>query len=304
MRSNLPPVVNLCGRIFLFLFLLSIEIPTALGETPKPSPKIEEEEKLEELKFQELKDVIKRDKLAKEAKKLLEQRQALKKTRSKLEMDRFFYPSEEDFWKMVTELWLTKNAVKLKWEFEKSDLGIGMAFKKVLEDLGIRNLSVRLLVLNSYEVPHMILPSKSEEAIFLLSLPFIREMDLSKVEISLLLIEDYWRWKNKLFFDQVTEKGYQKKLGTKMDPKKRDVVFVGKLLDSMSDFVFNVGYTFDQQYNVTKQMKDLLNTNKLYTKAYEALLKKRQEIVIKQNKFNDYSRRYPSPEMQLKWFSK
>ena len=265
-----------------------------------------EEQKLDALKFNELKEIIKKDKLAKEAKIILEKKALLKKTRKQAEDNRFFYPNNPDYWQMMSEMWLVKNAVKLKWEFEKSDLGIGMAFKKVLEDLGIRNLHVRLLLLNSYEIPHISLPSKDNEIIFLLSLPFVREMDLSKVEISLLLVEDYWRWKEKIVIAQIDQSGgkeYEKFVGKTFNPKKIDLAFVQKTQSGITDFVFNTGLTFEQQFKVTAQMKSLLNTNKIYYKAYESLLKKRQDIIVKQPKFSDYSKRYPSPEMQIKWFS-
>jgi hypothetical protein len=296
MRSNLPLVRKMKHLLLLVVVNLVISA-SSWSNTP-------EEEKLEQLKFDELKEIIKKDKLDLEAKKILEKKAALQKTRKKAESERFFYPNHSDYWQMMTEMWLAQNAVKLKWEFEKSDLGIGMAFKKVLEDLGIRNLKVRLLLLNSYEIPHMSLPSSDGEVFFLLSLPFIREMDLSKVEISLLLVEDYWRWKERVFFDQQVDKSYVKFLGKSFDAKKKDISFVAKTQKEISDFVFKTGLTFDQQYKVTKLMRELLNTNKLYTKAYESLLKKRQEIVVKQPKFSDYPKRYPSPEMQIQWFSK
>ena len=264
-------------------------------------PKTITEEEAELIDFDKLNNVLKQDRLdayAKEkqaiAKKLAEQRKILEKKK-------YIYPREDIFWSMLSELWCVKNSLYLKWDFESADIGIGLNFKKLLESLSLNKKKVKILILDSMNVAHLSLPADEGNYIFLLSLPFIRTMDLTKREISILLLEDMVRADKELFKSFLQTDELKKKLGKNMDNNKPDVKFVNQLLDQYSEVALQKGFTFQQQYEVTKFMDNILKTKSEYWQAYLTLTQKRDLLVKTNDGFSWYSRFYPSPEMQLTW---
>lgn len=265
----------------------------------KPKTKLEEE--VEMMDFGKLNNVLKQDKLdvyAKEkqalAKKLAEQRNILEKKK-------YFYPAEENFWTMLSELWCVKNALYLKWDFEKADLGIGLNFKKLLENLSLNKKKIKILVLESMNIAHLALPADENTYIFLISLTFMRAMDLTKREISLLLLEDMIRADKNFFKNSLPLKEAQAKFGTMMSNNKPDMKYILSLLDGYSDIALQRGFTFQQQFEVTKYMDNILKTKSEYWESYLTLTQKRDLLVKTNEGFFWYSRFYPSPEMQLTW---
>jgi len=259
------------------------------------------EEEAEFMDFDKLNNVLKQDRLdayAKEkqiiAKKLAEQRKILEKKK-------YFYPREEIFWSMLSELWCVKNSLYLKWDFENADLGIGINFKKLLESLSLNKKKIKILILDSMNVAHMALPSDEGAYIFLLSLPFIRTMDLTKREISLLLLEDMVRADKNFFKSFLRTEDLKKKSGKAMDNNKPDAKYVKELLDQYNEVALQKGFTFQQQYEVTKFMDNILKTKSEFWQSYLTLIQKRDLLVKTNDGFSWYSRVYPSPEMQLTW---
>lgn len=270
-----------------------------MAEEEKPKTKIEEEAEL--LEFDKLNSVLKQDKLeiyAKEkqllAKKLAEQRKILEKKR-------FYYPTEDNFWSMLSELWCVKNALYLKWDFEAADLGIGINFKKFMESLSLNKKKVKILVLESMNVAHLALPADENSYIFLISLPFMRAMDLTKREISILLLEDMVRADKGFFKSGLTIKDVKAKFGTLMENNKPDIKYIKQLLDEYSEIALQRGFTFQQQFEVTKFVDTILKTKSEYWESYLSLTQKRDLLVKTNEGFSWYSRFYPSPEMQLTW---
>jgi hypothetical protein len=281
--------------IFLSIFIWK----SSLAESEKPKTNVEEE--VEVLEFDKLNNVLKQDKLdifAKEkqllAKKIAEQRKLL-------EQKKYYYPKEDKFWSMLSEMWCVKNALYLKWDFEKADLGIGINFKKFMESLSLSKKRVKILILESMNVAHIALPADENSYIFLISLPFMRAMDLTKREISILLLEDMIRADKAFFKSALSLKEAKEKFGTVMKNNKPDLKYVKQLLDEYSDIALQRGFNFQQQYEVTKFMDNILKTKSEYWESYLTLTQKRDLLVKTNEGFSWYSRFYPSPEMQLTW---
>jgi hypothetical protein len=63
------------------------------------------------------------------------------------------------------------------------------------------------------------------------------------------------------------------------------------------------GYTFQQQFEVTKKMDAYLKSHPELWNGYIHMLKKIDAFVKTNQQYKDYVRLYPSPEMQVKWLS-
>ena len=179
---------------------------------------------------------------------------------------------------MLSELWCVKNALYLKWEFEKADLGIGINFKKFMESLSLSKKKVKILILESMNVAHLALPADENNYIFLISLPFIRTMDLTKREISILLLEDLVRADKGFFKSGISVKDAKAKFGTLMENNKPDMKYIKQLLDEYSDIALQRGFTFQQQFEVTKFMDNILKSKSEYWESYLSLTQKKRFI--------------------------
>ena len=82
----------------------------------------------------------------------------------------------------------------MKWDFKKVDYGVNPVFNKLLTNVGASGPDYKILYLNTSKLPHFSIPS-GNEVILLISKPFVEKLDLSKQEISLLLLEEYLRAK-------------------------------------------------------------------------------------------------------------
>lgn len=259
------------------------------------------EKELEVVDFDKLNEVLKKDKLESYSKEKEALAKKIAEQRKQLEKKKYFYPKEENFWSMISEIWCVKNALYLKWDFDAADLGIGLAFKKTLEQFSLNKKKVKILMLDSMNVAHLALPSDANSYLFLLSLPFIRSMDLTKREISLLLLEDMVRADKEYFKQGLNTVDAKAKFGKTMANNKADMKFVSQILDGYSEIGLQRGFSFQQQFDVTKYMDGILKTRSEYWQAYLSLVQKRDLLVKTNEGFAWYSRFYPSPEMQLTW---
>ena len=170
-------------KSLILLTLLSLSIFSAEKKEDGLEPMVEP------IEFDKIKDVIKKDRLkstvTKKKKKIVQK----KKERTEQKMRRYDIPSEDEFWSFFSEYWLVKNVTILKWDFKKPDYGLEVSFRRFLEDLGLFEVKYRILLVNTPDISHFALPSNNNEVIFILGVPFIRTLDLSKLEISILLLE-------------------------------------------------------------------------------------------------------------------
>jgi hypothetical protein len=265
--------------------------------------KLQEEKELELVNFKSIKKVLQEDGLSQAAQQKKKQVKVMKSEMKNLDKGRYEYPTEDELWGLVSEYWLVKNAQLLGWDFEKPDYGIDSAFSTVLESLGFYQKKFKILLVNTPTMVRASLPGSEGEMILILSVPFIRSLDLSKLEISLLLLEDYFRLENNYFKKSVTTEKLKKLAGTSFYGSTPDMSMVEELLKKYNSQVHKKGYSFQQQFETTKKMDAFLKSNPPLWNAYFRLLGKLQSFLKVNIQYKEYLKLYPSPEMQLKWIS-
>ena len=267
------------------------------------TPKLQEEKELEVVNFNSIKKVLQQDGLSESARRKAKEVKILKKEQVKIEEGRFLYPTDNDLWGFVSEYWLVKNAQFLNWDFTKPDYGLETSFSSLMERLGFYQKKYKILLMNTPSLVRAGIPGQEGQMILLLSVPFIRTLDLSKLEISLLLFEDFLRLEAGYFKTNVVTPKVKKLAGTSFQGSKPDLSLITDLAKNYSSQLMEKGFTFQQQFEVTKKMDGYLKSNPELWNAYFSLLGKMDRFIKSNNQYKDYSKLYPSPEMQLKWLS-
>lgn len=273
------------------------------GVAMAASSKLPEEKEMELVDFKSVKKVLQKDGLSEAVKQKEKKVEALKKEQVAVEKSRYEYPTQDELWGFISEYWLVKNAQLLQWDFQKPDYGLEKSFSTVLENLGFYQKKFKILFLNNPTVVRAALPGSDGEVILLLSVPFIRSLDLSKLEISLMLLEDFFRLEQGYFKKAVETKKMETLAGTNFFGGKPDLSMIQEVLKNYDKQVFEKGFTFQQQFEVTKKMDSFLKSAPELWNAYFRMLGKIDRMVKTNNQYKDYIRLYPSPEMQVKWLS-
>lgn len=253
------------------------------------------------LDFSSIKDIIKKDGLEDELKKKQEEKRKYLDSKKLREMKRYNVPSNDNFWSFFSELWLVKNATILKWDIHKPDFELEKAFTAFLETQGHYEKKIKILLLDTSEIAHAALPSNQDEYIFILSLPFIRTLDLSKVEISLILFEDFVRIKKGYFKNYVLDKELENYLGTNFNGKAFDSKIISEHLKKYNQILFEKGFSFQEQFETTKEIDLLLKSDLKMWNTYLTLLEKIDSLTKNNSLYKKYGQIYPSPELQLNW---
>ena len=253
------------------------------------------------INYSNIKNVLKSDGLEKQVEAKKEYIKTIKKEKSVLNKGRYDIPSEEDFWAMMTRYWLVKNAQLLRWDFPKPDYGIGPAFRTLLEKFGYFNEHFKILIINSPNISHFGFPGEKGESIFILSLPFMRGLDLTKVDISLLLFEDFLR---------LREGYFKKNLGLKLDwiggnfyGKSFEKKNLTSLMEKFDSVVFKKGFNFQQQFEITKKMDALLKSEPHIWSSYFKLFNKLERFIKTDLLYKNNVKIYPTPELQMNWLA-
>lgn len=251
--------------------------------------------------FNNIKEVLKNDMLGEEVVKKQKAVRVKKLINKAKEVSKYNIPPEEEFWSFLSEYWLVKNVTVLKWDFTKPDYGLEKSYKEFLEDMGIFEKKFRILILDTPEVAHFALPSNNDEIIYLLSAPFIRTLDLTKLEISILLFEDYLRLKNNFFKNFVSIPGVTSFIGGNFHGKKLDKKLIQSMMTKYDEIIFEKGFDFQQQFKVTSEMSKILKSNMKLWNSYYQMLKKVDNLVKTNLLYQKYLKIYPSPELQINW---
>jgi hypothetical protein len=284
-------------KVLFMIFFIS------LSSYSQEAKKSKEELESELVDFSKIKDVIKSDGLEEAAKKKSLAALAKKKKRMQKNVARYNYPTEPEFWPFISEYWLVKNAPILKWDIKKPDYGLEDSFKLYLEELGFYEMKFKILLVDSPNITHFSLPNRKNEALFILSVPFIRTMDLTKLEISTLLLEDFVRSQKNYFKDMARTKKVKAMFGKNFHGKKLDPVAVKEVLQKYDEIIFNKGFNFKQQFAVTKDMERILKNNMKLWNSYFSLLRKVDKLVKGNVFYEKYNKIYPSPELQINWLT-
>lgn len=277
--------------------------PHAIGErkNEENSKGTEEKEKTEIIDFSSIKDIIKKDGLEAELKKKQDEKKKAADEKKKFEVRKYNVPTEDVFWSFFSEYWLVKNASRLKWDFHKPDFDLEKAFASMLESQGIYEKKFKILLVDSTEVFHAALPTNEGESIFVLSLPFIRTLDLSKVEISILLFEDYLRIRKGYFKNYVGSKDLDAFLGSNFTGKPFNKKIMDDLVKKYNSLLFEKGFSFQEQYEVTKEMDTMLKNDMKIWNTYLTMIGKIDDLVKNNVLYKNYNQIYPSPELQMNW---
>lgn len=278
-------------------------ISLILGTALAASPKLQEEKELELVNFKSVKKVLQKDGLSESVKLKEKKVQAMKKEQVVVEKSRHNYPTQDELWGFISEYWLVKNAQLLQWDFQKPDYGLDKSFGTVLQNLGFYQKKFKILLLNNPSIIRAGLPGTDGEVILLLSVPFIRSLDLSKLEISLLLLEDFFRLEQGYFKKSVETQKLKTLPGTSFHGSKPDMTLIHEVVKKYDQQINEKGFTFQQQFEVTKKMDSFLKSNPELWNVYFRLLGKIDRMVKTNHQYKDYVRLYPSPEMQVKWLS-
>lgn len=251
--------------------------------------------------FSSIKDLIKKDGLEDELKKKETEKRVLLDKKTLQDAKRYNVPTADAFWNMFSELWLVKNATVLKWDFHKPEFELEKSFISMLEAQGHYEKKIKILLLDSTEVIHAALPTNDKEYIFLLSLPFIRTLDLSKVEISLILFEDFIRAKNGYMKNYINSKELETYLGSNFQGKPFNKKLIDEHLKKYNSVLMDKGFSFQEQFETTTEMDKLLKPDLKMWNTYLTLLEKIDNLTKTNALYKKYSQIYPSPELQLNW---
>lgn len=281
---------------FISLFLIS-------GFSFAQEEKLQEEKELEVVNFKSIKKVLQKDGLSQSVIEKKEEVKVMKKEQKALQKQNYRYPPEEELWGFISEYWLVKNAQLLGWDFEKPDYGVDISFRNLLEKMGYFQKSFKILLVNTPSVVHASIPGTNGEMILLLSVPFIRTLDLSKLEISLLLLEDFFRLEAGYFKKAVGTDKLHKLAGSSFFGSKPDLSLIEELVKNYDKQINEKGYSFQQQFEVTKKMDKYLKGQPDLWNTYFKMLGKIERFTKVNAQYKDYVKLYPSPEMQIKWLS-
>ncbi len=291
--------------LILLSLLMSLSALAAEGhgeaKKEEATPAAKEGEGKELLDFNSIKDLIKKDGLEGELKKKQEEKRVFLDKKKRDDMKRYNVPGQDEFWNMFSELWLVKNATFLKWDFHKPEYDLEKSFIELLEKQGIYEKKIKILLLDTTEVIHAALPTNDKEYIFLLSQPFIRTMDLSKVEISLILFEDFLRARRGYFKNYVLSKDLESYLGSNFNGKPFNKKLIDDHLKKYNTLLLEKGFSFQEQFEVTTEMDALLKSDLKIWNTYLTLLEKIDALTKSNTLYKKYAQIYPSPELQLNW---
>jgi hypothetical protein len=118
-----------------------------------------------------------------------------------------------------------------------------------------------------------------------------------------MFLEDYFRLEAGYFKNQVASEKMKKLAGTSFYGQKPDLTMIEELMKNYHKQIYEKGFTFQQQFEVTKKMDSFLKSNPELWNVYFRLLGKLQSFLKVNVQYKDYVKLFPSPEMQLKWIS-
>lgn len=262
-----------------------------------------EEKEMDVVDFQHVKSVLQKDGLMQEVQKKKKEVEQIKVVRASEETKRYEWPQENDFWPLATEYWLVKEAPLLRWDFDRPDYGLEESFSVILKTVGMVQKRFRLLAIDAPAPAHLGVPWTDQEFCLIFSVPFVRAMDLSKLEISLLMLEDVLRIQEGWLKDYAMPAKLKDLAGSNFQGKKPDLTPLFEVRNKYNQFLKEKGFSFQQQFLITKKMNAMLKPHPELWNAYVRMLGKIDRLIKGNQTFSEMVKLYPSPEMQIRWLA-
>lgn len=117
----------------------------------------------------------------------------------------------------------------------------------------------------------------------------------------MLLFEDILRLEMDFLKKKLITEDLKKELGSNFYRKKINNKVFNSLLKRYDEYVFEKGFTFKEQFLLTKQVIMILKSKKEDLVNYKSLIKKKDQLIKTNAKYGNYAGLYPSPEIQLGW---
>lgn len=282
----------------------SQENEESLNKTQMKS--IDREEKVEQiLDFSSLKSVLEKDQLEPFNEERKKKIKVYKEKKKIIQESKKLFPNREDFLFWMGRQWLITQHTKLDWNHSRPAYGIQERFTELLKELGIMYVKHELLIIDSPDLAYGVIPGNYESSLYIVSLPFIRALDLSKLEIALLMLDSLLRQKMKLYEAKIPQTlkiltGYNKVEISKEDQLKSSI---NQALMEYNRFMLEKGYDFKDQYKLTKELASMLKSRPKLWNTYYKLLSKIENLVNVNELFKNYIKLYPTPDLQKKWMS-
>lgn len=286
---------------WLIVLLVSLSFYTKGEEAPKPDIALEAKVSDESVDFSSIRELIKKDGLEGELKRKEDEKKLREELGKKKDKERFSIPTANSFFPFYFEYWLVKNAPKLKWDFHKPDYGIEETYAEFLRSQGYIETKFKILFTDSTEIFRLSFLGRNGELIHVLSLPFIRTLDLSKIEIAIILFEDFLRARRGYLISKIKSKELDAHLGTNYAGKAFPTAVFDKFFKEANDVILNKGFSFQEQFEVTKEMDQQLKADLKIWNTYYTLLSKIDQLAKSNLLYKKYAELFPSPEMQMNW---
>ena len=198
---------------------------------------------------------------------------------------------------IIYDLWLIRNSKVLKWDIKLPDYGINEVFENTLKSYGLKGTRYRIIFVNSNVITHDVLNINGQELTFLISKVMAEQLDLTKQEICMLLLEAYIRGSliqsdfenNEFVFE-----------GNK-DFKKSINNYLKSRISSLDKRLFDYRSSFETEQKVLKRVYANLSNNTSLISTYKRLQEKINESLKEDVRFRFYAVKYPSPEIKLQW---
>ena len=89
--------------------------------------------------------------------------------------------------------------------------------------------------------------------------------------------------------------------GSNFQGKKLNLKEFKTLFKRYDDLIYAKGFTFQQQFEVTKAVSSILKGNLKLWNLYFGVLKKIDDLIKTNILYDNYVKIYPSPELQINW---
>lgn len=203
----------------------------------------------------------------------------------------------DDLDRVIKNLWLIRNNFVLKWDKKLPDYGLESVLSEVFRAYGVKGVQYKILFVHTNLVTHQMIRVKEREFIFIISKTFAEQLDLTKQEISLLLLEAYVREVNNP--KKVEKDDFSPTIGKNFKTELNK--YISSKLKQMDSEIFNFKGTFESEGIVLKSMFNGLSSMKVFLKTYKRMLIKVNDLIKDDARFKYFSSKFPSPEIKLNW---